>query len=228
MPPPSEPVEETERLSTRAGGELKTERRKRGADVARAAIVHAAATAFAQRGYYGTTIDDIARESGYSPAAIYKYFTNKEALFSHLWNVMAEQLQKLFEESTRMPVPFSQRLRWLLSKLGEILQNSPDLLIAFIGQRPYVARSHPTELERQSFRQYKRHLMQLKALMEQGIHERVLGSGPAEDYANLFVGLLYEFAYKWVTAPASADLQHHEDRVLNLFLHGAGPLRGDK
>jgi AcrR family transcriptional regulator len=203
-------------------GQKRATRRRLGADAARALIMEAAAKVFAQRGFYGATIDEIASEAGYSPAAIYKYFTNKEELFSLLWNTMAEKLRSIFTESNLIELPFHLRMRWLLSKLGQILETNPDMIIAFIAQRPYASRGVQTGLERRAYEYYRAHVNQLKVLMEQGIREGVLRQDDPEDFANLFIGLSYEFCYKWVTSEDEYDVSHNIDCVMDLFMRGAG------
>lgn len=54
----------------------------------RQAIADAARTLFAQRGFHGTTLSDITSAAGKSPAAFYRYFTDKEDLLA----VLAEEL----------------------------------------------------------------------------------------------------------------------------------------
>ncbi|MFQ5831507.1 MAG: TetR/AcrR family transcriptional regulator [Candidatus Thorarchaeota archaeon] len=44
-------------------------------------IVSAAETLFGNKGYHGTSMDDIVKESGYSKGAIYGHFESKEQLF---------------------------------------------------------------------------------------------------------------------------------------------------
>ena len=202
--------------------ERRRQRKKRGADVARTVILSAAASVFAQKGYHGTTMDDLANASGYSAAAIYKYFKNKEDLFHHLWNAMADRLQSIFEESVRMPLPFELRLRWLVTRLAQLLEDSPDFVVAFIAQRPYASINAQSPLERQAFEHYLRHREQILVLMRQGMAESALREGEVEDYANLLIGLLYEFAYKWVTATGELDVASNIDKLLDLFLRGAG------
>jgi AcrR family transcriptional regulator len=53
----------------------------------RQAISEAARTLFAQRGFHGTTLSDITSAAGKSPAAFYRYFTDKEDLLA----VLAEE-----------------------------------------------------------------------------------------------------------------------------------------
>lgn len=202
--------------------ERRRQRKKRGADVARSVILTAAASVFAHKGYHGTTMDDLANASGYSAAAIYKYFKNKEDLFHHLWNTMAERLQGIFEESVRMPLPFALRLRWLVTRLGQLLEKSPDFVVAFIAQRPYASTNAQSPLERQAFDHYLRHREQMLVLMRQGVQEGALRDGDVDDYASLLIGLLYEFAYKWVTASGEMDVGANIDKLIDLFLRGAG------
>ncbi|HEY3229053.1 MAG TPA: TetR/AcrR family transcriptional regulator [Roseiflexaceae bacterium] len=49
-------------------------------------ILRAAVTCFACRGYYGTTMEEIAAEAGIAKGAAYVYFESKEALFLALYD----------------------------------------------------------------------------------------------------------------------------------------------
>ncbi|GAA1073499.1 TetR family transcriptional regulator [Tsukamurella spumae] len=54
------------------------------ADATRARLLAAAAAAFAERGFHGTTTRDIAAAAGMSPAAVYVHYKSKEQLLHHL------------------------------------------------------------------------------------------------------------------------------------------------
>ena len=58
--------------------------RPAGGTDARAKIIDAARTAFAERGYDGATIRSIAGAAGVDPALIHHYFDNKEGLFAEV------------------------------------------------------------------------------------------------------------------------------------------------
>jgi len=57
----------------------------------RQAILDAALTLFADRGYFGTSLRDIARAVGVRESALYNYFSGKEALFHALIEAMHER-----------------------------------------------------------------------------------------------------------------------------------------
>jgi len=54
------------------------------ADETRERIYHAAASAFAERGFHGTSTRDIAATAGMSPAAVYVHHRSKEELLHHI------------------------------------------------------------------------------------------------------------------------------------------------
>ena len=56
-------------------------RRDERKEETRRELVAAAGRTFAQRGYHGASLDEIAREAGYSTGAIYWHFKGKEDLF---------------------------------------------------------------------------------------------------------------------------------------------------
>jgi AcrR family transcriptional regulator len=59
-------------------------RRRLTAEERRSAILDAALTAFSQKGYYATSLEDIAGEAGVSKALIYEHFASKQELHADL------------------------------------------------------------------------------------------------------------------------------------------------
>lgn len=57
--------------------------RQRHADRTRNALVHAALELFAERGFAGTTIDQIAARADVAPRTFFRYFATKEAVVYH-------------------------------------------------------------------------------------------------------------------------------------------------
>src|SRR5687768_482705 len=59
----------------------------------RQAILDAALDLFAQKGYFGTTLRDVASAVGVRESALYNYFASKDALFDAL--ILADQHTKI-------------------------------------------------------------------------------------------------------------------------------------
>lgn len=195
------------------------ERRKQ---LMRAAVLDAAATIFARKGYAGTTIEDIAFASGHPSAVIYKLFANKEDLFAQLWTAIAGQLERIFAEHLAVRAPFEQRLDALLARLAELLRRHPDQLTAFLGQRPFSVGRSQSSLERHAFRLYQHTLGLMARLIQQGQRQGALRRGVrAQALAMLLNGLLYEYAYRWATSGKRGDPARHITELRDLFYRGA-------
>jgi AcrR family transcriptional regulator len=91
--------------------------RKRSAAVreaARGSILGAALKVFTRRGYYGTTMADIAREARVSYGLAYHYFRSKDALFAELVRLAYEGSYGLFVRAKGAPGAATDRLRSLV------------------------------------------------------------------------------------------------------------------
>lgn len=202
------------------------ERRRRGAQAARAGILEAAATVFARKGYYGATIDDVAVQAGYSPAALYKHFAGRDDLFGQLWNDVAQRIDEVFSEAVALRGPFELKLHWLVERLAKGLEATPELYVSFMAHRPYVARQRQSEMEKLAYKHYRHHVGLICELMQAGMDEGVLRRADPEDLALSFIGLLYEFSYRWITSGGRTSPSTVADRLIDLFLHGAAGTSG--
>src|ERR1700721_1704153 len=90
------------------------------------ALLHAAAAVFVRLGYHQTTAKSIASEASVSPATIYQFFPNKEAIASALASMyaraMAEAEQAIDSEGA---LSFTEAIHELI-----------DVCMAFNGPRP--------------------------------------------------------------------------------------------
>ena len=78
-----------------AVGRLTPQRRR---ELTRTALVEAAAQVFAQRGFYGASLEEIAETAGFTRGAIYKNFADKEELFFAVRDLVNEQTLAAFAE----------------------------------------------------------------------------------------------------------------------------------
>ncbi|MCK6502511.1 TetR/AcrR family transcriptional regulator [Myxococcota bacterium] len=85
----------------------------------RAAILDAAARAFALRGFEGLTMEDLAREAGYSTASLYNYFPGKEAVFRALVDRSLERMLRAVDASLPVGLEPEQRLELVTLRLLE-------------------------------------------------------------------------------------------------------------
>jgi AcrR family transcriptional regulator len=76
----------------------------------RAAVMSAALDLFSQKGFFGTSLRDIATVVGVRESALYNYFSSKEQLFEALITAASEERLERLHELTEGPVDDVRRL----------------------------------------------------------------------------------------------------------------------
>ncbi|MDR0305048.1 MAG: TetR/AcrR family transcriptional regulator [Chitinispirillales bacterium] len=78
-------------------------------------ILNAALTVFSRKGIYDTNLEDIAVEAGFSKAALYNYYQNKESIIYNLYireiNNFIDKLQNSIEYSINEMQSFEENIR---------------------------------------------------------------------------------------------------------------------
>jgi AcrR family transcriptional regulator len=74
----------------------------------REALLDAAASVFAKRGFHGASLDEIAETAGYTRGAIYKHFADKEELLHEVCVRINERLFAEYDEVPNIDKPFAE------------------------------------------------------------------------------------------------------------------------
>jgi AcrR family transcriptional regulator len=185
-------------------------------------ILAASAAVFQRVGFAAATMEEIARESEYSPAALYNYFRSKEDIFV----AAMEQISERFVQALSEPVPeglgFDQVIRFRARRMVELGFENRGILMALEG------RDGPPSLGAQALRVQhcqRRTLDPWTQLMAIGQAEGALARHmTAEQLAAAFSGLLRGGLVSTLTEetpPALPAMVTLCDHLIDLFLDGA-------
>jgi AcrR family transcriptional regulator len=93
----------------------KEERISKIRDIKSELILNAALAVFSRKGIYGTNLEEIAVEAGFSKASLYNYYPNKETIICNLYireaEVFIDELQNSAEYSINCEYSFEENLR---------------------------------------------------------------------------------------------------------------------
>ena len=191
----------------------------------KALIADAAASVFAKKGYHGATVEEIAREAGYSPAAIYKYFKNKDAIFQEVIRVIGEGFLKIFEEPAPEGFSFPDRLRWFLSRQFMRTQKNLDLFVTFTTQ-PGTLESglcEGKEGQEELLRIHREYGRRMGEMMAEGVELGALSPRfSAGHYALFFLGSVDAFIRHWIIEGCEGQLEALIEPIVHIFISGAG------
>ncbi len=162
-----------------AGGRLTREQSKANT---RERLLAAARSAFAESGFHGASVDEIATRAGFSTGALYSNFDGKEDLFLVLMEREIEEHSREIAEAVAKRPSVSERAtggarRWMM-----MIEREPELLLLFMEFWAYGVREpavRPKVAER--FAQVRRLLTKL---IEDGVREFDLQLGAARRTAG--------------------------------------------
>ena len=95
----------------------------------REVIADAAAALFAERGYRGASIDEIARGSGVTPPVVYEHFASKRELYRELLERHFAELREVWREHFAVEGPADERVA-----------SSFDAWFAYVEAHPFASR----------------------------------------------------------------------------------------
>jgi TetR/AcrR family transcriptional regulator len=191
----------------------------------RAQILEAAFEEFSAQGFKGATIKGIARAAGLqSPALIYWYFPDKEALFREVLESRIPVLATVRDPSSLLDLPPEEVLpgiarRYLSTFDNEATQRMARLIVGEAMRRPEVADvfSHAV---------LRRVLGFLKSYMARQVELGRLRPHDVRASARAFMGMLVPQAAGKLFLPAIredglTDVEHVEAAIA-IFLRGLG------
>jgi TetR/AcrR family transcriptional regulator, repressor of fatR-cypB operon len=100
-------------------------------------IMRAALVLFSGRGLAGTTIRDIAKESGYTNPALYKHFASKEDLALHLFEICHARVWSTCARALAEAEGFDDKLEAFVGTWLGLLDDEPEVL-AFLADSARV------------------------------------------------------------------------------------------
>jgi AcrR family transcriptional regulator len=123
---------------TAPSGEIaRTRERVRDKEATRQRLLDAAEQVFADKGYHGAAVDDIAEKSATSKGGFYFHFPNKEAIFLALVDSLTPRLEAAIERAlSAEPDPVAQldaALRTALTTFSSHKRLSKILLVEAVG-----------------------------------------------------------------------------------------------
>jgi AcrR family transcriptional regulator len=182
-------------------------------------ILVAASRAFGRAGLEAATLQDIAREAGYTVQSLYSYFEGKQAIADALIDRMADDLAATFTVPAPASAPLPEKLeqlfrRWL--DFGARWRGALAIIFALRATRSAAPRTG-TRLDGDVFVQH------LTAWLEHCARREELGGNDPAIVAQMLRGLLGGLFLTWRDAPQRASKEGVE-LALRLFLGGVGGL----
>ena len=185
----------------------------------RVAILDAATTVFARRGYFGSQVADVARAAGIAAGTVYLYFRSKEEILTSIFDrTMREAIDegRTALEDVRDPVERLRRIaRMHLARMGR------DRNLAIVFQ--VELRQTTKFMEQFSKSGLRDYLSVIQQTIEEGQARGVFRKSiNARTASKVFFGALDELATNWILSRRRYALEEQADDIVDLIVGGLG------
>jgi AcrR family transcriptional regulator len=191
----------------------------------RNAILDAAEEVFAESGFHGARIQDIAARARIAVGTVYNHFAQKDDLLKALLEERSEELLAELQSSVDVSASFQERLQASVARtLGYVARHRAFFAIAnehglFAGSASPGARLEARPVDKaEKFRAVYRDLV------EAGIQAGELEPIDADALARFLAATMRAFILSALTG-GEPDAPDHAALVIDLFLHGASRRR---
>jgi TetR/AcrR family fatty acid metabolism transcriptional regulator len=189
-------------------------------------ILEAAVVVFAERGFFQSTVSQIAKQAGVADGTIYLYFKNKDDILVQFYEYKTGQAFKRFREAVDQATSAEQKLQSLVYTHLEEFQKDINMAIV------YQAETHQHQLQRLAPDVLVQDIIKKMFKMYRDLITEILELGQQEGHfrRNLYVGLVMrliigavdEVINSWIRAGGSYDLVSMADPLVDLLIKGIG------
>lgn len=102
--------------------------RERNSEKSKAAILTAAEEEFAQKGFFGARVDEIANKANINKRMIYAYFGDKEKLYTHVLLYNYSKMEDVENNLVKSNFSGTELIKNIISTYFDFLYNNPNFV----------------------------------------------------------------------------------------------------
>jgi len=199
----------------------RTGRKEREFFVHRQEILQAAEKVFAAKGFFQTTMSEIAQAAEFGTGTLYKFFKSKEDLYFTLIDEKVGEVNRLVSSELVKKRPVLVRIREGLRLQLEFIEGNKDFFRIYTSERSRFEWTVKDELGKGIHRKMVTYIRLLARVMKQGVAQGIFKPLDPMDLAHALVGLFNSFVFEWLMSQQTYSLVSKGETVLEIFLSGA-------
>jgi AcrR family transcriptional regulator len=199
--------------------------RERARSARRQALLETAEQVFAERGFEGATMAEIATRAGYSAGNLYNVFESKEALFREVITASSQLINDALVATLAASAPFAEALdRFVDVMVGFVLEHRAFFALYV---RMTEGRDWSTaQLGDDSQRLRDEHHAAIVARLRRAMTAREIPKEDPEACADLIGGTLYRHLVRWIDRGGrEEDIRRSLENVRRLLRRALGVKR---
>lgn len=150
-------------------------RREREKLQRREEILASAAALFAERGYHGVTMHEIAARAEFSIGTLYSFFANKEDLYKELMLGLGRQFEEALDAALASPGDEAARLEACIATKGRVFDRNLGIIRLYYSELMGASYNLQSDLRAPLLESHMRLVGKLEELLRSGVARGVFG-----------------------------------------------------
>jgi AcrR family transcriptional regulator len=185
-------------------------------DAKRQDVVDIAARVFAQRGYHGTSIDDLVEATGLQRGGLYHYMDGKEDLLIAIHERFIEPLLENARVIVAEDLPADEALRRLAHALMNDIANYRDQVTVFLHEWRAITPGPAWRRVRTARREFEQII---ESVLVRGQETGIFAIDDARLTSLAFLGMI-NYSYTWFDAKGAHTPDDIGEHFAKIFLSG--------
>ena len=185
-----------------------------------AQILQAAEKLFAKKGFYPTTIDEIAKEAKSAKGTIYLYFNNKEDLFFSVIETKLDLLLNKIQEAVEKPGSASQRIKAAISIHLKFLEENKNFFKVMESFPEGLKKKLERKLKGRVVEKQSRYIEILDRLIQEAIDRKEIKALDSKKLAIILMGIVHSLTVYWISQREKKSLSTDKSLAWQVFWEG--------
>ncbi|MBN2574788.1 MAG: TetR/AcrR family transcriptional regulator [Deltaproteobacteria bacterium] len=187
---------------------------------ARTDILDAAIRAFARTGLHGTTVQDIAREAGYTAASLYTYFKSKQEIVDAMSNLLTEEYVQVFDQAVPAGLTFHQRFELVLHRHLELVEKRKNVFVTLFGEDSGGGLCGPDGHGKTFHTNFERRIAVLAEWFHRNARPEDIGGNDPKIIARLLFGMAFGLLHEMRDNLQQGSFVNYAPILTEFFFHG--------
>lgn len=197
----------------------RTKRKEKELKFRHSEILQEAEKIFAAKGFYNTTIAEIAQASGFAVGTPYQFFQSKEKLYMAM---VVEKMALMYAGMTAAAEQENtiEKLRAIIRAHFQFVENNLDFCNLFFGWDTASLSDGHTYLRNRMFEEYVNHAQYIEVILVEGMDKNILRKLNPRIMSFALSWMIRGVIFNWMTTTRDEPLTEKVSLVLDIILHG--------
>jgi AcrR family transcriptional regulator len=183
-------------------------------------ILKAALKLFADKGYYQTSMSEIAKAAEFSIGTLYGFFKNKEELFFTMFLGVLEEIAMEVQAKMAKAGGPREKLNALIESLFDYFEQKYAAFDILFAARRDLDPALKEKIGETIHEMQRNFLKNVTGIIQEGINQGIFRPLRPEEMALTFMGLVNGSAFMWIESGRSYSIRERVSDILEIFYRG--------